>query len=236
MHRLGFVADDISLITEVLEKEKNIEIASVFSHLVGADEALHNNFSEEQIRNFSTLTTQLCSDLKIKPLRHILNSAGILRFPEARYDMVRLGIGLYGIEVSEIEPDMVEPIGVFKSTISQVKTLNPGETVGYGRKGKIEKLSKIATVAVGYADGYDRRFSNGVGEMLVNGSKCKVIGNVCMDMTMIDVSDVDCQEGDTVIIFGESLSIKDMASRIGTIPYELLTGISERVKRVFFYE
>ncbi len=236
MHRLGFEAVDLPLLCDTLKTQPSIEIASIFSHLVGADEAHHNDFSLHQIDTFKQASQTLESTLGVKPLKHICNSAGIMRFPEAKFDMVRLGIGLYGIEPADIEPDMIEPIGTFKSTISQIKTIQPGDTVGYSRKGLVEIPTKIATVAVGYADGYDRRLSNGVGKMLVNGVLCPVIGNVCMDMTMIDISNADCTEGDQVVLFGKNPHIRQVASAIGTIPYELLTGISERVKRVFYYE
>jgi Alr-MurF fusion protein len=236
MHRLGFEVADLADLCAKLGPQENIEIASIFSHLVGADEAHHNDFSLHQIDTFKTATTFIESTLNVKPLKHICNSAGIMRFPEAKFDMVRLGIGLYGIEAADIEPDMIEPIGTFKSTISQIKTVNAGETIGYGRNGIAEKDMQLATVAVGYADGYDRRFSKGVGQMLVNDTLCPVIGNVCMDMTMIDVSQATCTEGVQVILFGKNPHIKTLANQIGTIPYELLTGISERVKRVFFYE
>jgi Alr-MurF fusion protein len=236
MHRLGFENDDLEQLCHTLADENTITVASIFSHLVGADEAHHNEFSQNQIASFKTATEYISKTLQINPLRHICNSAGIMRFPEAKFDMVRLGIGLYGIEAADIEPDMIEPIGTFKSTISQIKTVKAGETIGYSRKGFAEKEMQLATIAVGYADGYDRRLSNGVGKMLVNGVLCPVVGNVCMDMTMLDVTDASCLEGDQVILFGKNPHIKDIAASIGTIAYELLTGISERVKRVFFYE
>ena len=236
MHRLGFEKEDLASLCETLKSQPKIEIASIFSHLVGADEAHHNDFSMHQIAVFKQATHLIEANLGVKPLKHICNSAGIIRFPEAKFDMVRLGIGLYGIEAAGIEPDMIEPIGTFKSTISQIKTVKIGDTVGYGRKGVAQKELQIATIAVGYADGYDRRLSNGKGKMQVNGTLCPVIGNVCMDMTMIDVTEAECKEGDQVVLFGKDPHIKTIANDIGTIPYELLTGISERVKRVFYYE
>ncbi len=237
MHRLGFEAQDIDRLIELLKQNTKVKVASIFSHLVGADESEHNAFSKTQIERFEQMSQQIIDVLDgQKPLRHICNSAGIIRFPEAKFDMVRLGIGLYGVEVTGTEQKELQTVGTLKTVISQIKHLKAGETIGYSRKGVLEKDSKIATIAIGYADGFDRGFSKGVGKVLVNGVACPVVGNVCMDMTMIDVSETDCQEGDEVIIFGKDLSIKDLAASIGTISYEILTGVSERVKRVFYKE
>jgi alanine racemase len=237
MHRLGFEAQDIEQLIELLKKNSKIKVASIFSHLVGADESEHNAFSKTQIERFEQMSQQIINDLDgQKPLRHICNSAGIIRFPEAKFDMVRLGIGLYGLEVTNSEQKELQTVGTLKTIISQIKCLKAGQTVGYSRKGVLEKDSKIATIAIGYADGFDRGFSKGVGKVLVNGVACPVVGNVCMDMTMIDVSETECEEGDEVVIFGKDLSIKELAISIGTISYEILTGVSERVKRVFYKE
>ena len=237
MHRLGFEAQDIEQLIELLMKNSKIKVASIFSHLVGADESEHNAFSKTQIERFEQMSQQIINDLDgQKPLRHICNSAGIIRFPEAKFDMVRLGIGLYGLEVTNSEQKELQTVGTLKTIISQIKYLKAGQTVGYSRKGVLEKDSKIATIAIGYADGFDRGFSKGVGKVLVNGVACQVVGNVCMDMTMIDVSETECEEGDEVVIFGKDLSIKELAISIGTISYEILTGVSERVKRVFYKE
>lgn len=237
MHRLGFEAQDIEQLIELLKQHTKIKVASIFSHLVGADESEHNAFSKTQIAKFEQMSQQIIEALDgQKPLRHICNSAGIIRFPEAKFDMVRLGIGLYGVEVTNTEQKELQTVGTLKTIISQIKHLKAGETIGYSRKGVLEKDSKIATIAIGYADGFDRGFSKGVGKVLVNGVACPVVGNVCMDMTMVDVSEADCKEGDEVIIFGKDLSIKDLATSIDTISYEILTGVSERVKRVFYKE
>ena len=236
MHRLGFIEDDLPELLELLKSSSKVEIASIFSHLVGADEAEHIDFSKKQIAQFDVLSSKIIDKLDYKPMRHICNSAGIIRFPEAKYDMVRLGIGLYGVESSGLEPHALEVVGTLRTTISQIKTLSSGQTVGYSRRGLIEKESRIATLAIGYADGYDRGFSRGVGHVLVNDVLCPVVGNICMDMTMIDVSMAICKEGDEVIIFGKKPHINELAAAIGTIPYEILTGVSERVKRVFYHE
>lgn len=236
MHRLGFTEADLPVLIQLLKQHPPLEVATIFSHLVGADEAIHNDFSKLQYERFMIGSAQLEEALGYRPLRHILNSAGIVRFPDYKLDMVRLGIGLYGVEVNRQEQRALEQIGTFKTVVSQVKHLPEGETIGYSRKGILEKASSIATIALGYADGYDRRFSKGVGKVLINGALCPVVGNVCMDMTMVDTTDVPVQEGDEVIIFGQDLPIIHLADQIGTIPYEILTGISERVKRVFYKE
>ncbi len=235
MHRLGFMESEAGALTEILKAHPKVEVASIFSHLAGADAEEHNAFSKEQIACFERVSSRIISETGCTPLRHICNTAGIIRFPEARYDMVRLGIGLYGVEASGMENGVLETVATLKTTISQIKSLPAGETVGYGRSELLERDSRIATVAIGYADGYDRRFGNGKGRINVNGVLCKTVGRICMDMTMIDVTEVDCREGDEVIVFGENPCVSDLAECVGTIPYELLTGVSERVKRVFYH-
>lgn len=236
MHRLGFLPDEIPQVVDFLNEYPDLRIASVFSHLVGADEATFNSFSREQHSTFSQASEVLERGLGYRPIRHLLNSAGIVRFPEFRLDMVRLGIGLYGIESSQTEPGQLMPVGTLRTVISQIKTLQAGATVGYSRRGVVEHDARIATLAIGYADGYDRRFGNGVGRVWVNGTLCPTIGNICMDMTMVDVTEAVASEGDTVEIFGSNLFIGELAKQIGTIPYELLTNVSERVKRVFYQD
>ena len=236
MHRLGFSASDVPLLLQKLVQNPLIQVASVFSHLAGADEAHHNDFSRLQYERFINSSTQLETALGYRPMRHLLNSAGIVRFPEFKLDMVRLGIGLYGVEVNRQEQAALRPIGTFKTVVSQVKDLQAKETIGYGRSGVLERNTSIATIALGYADGYDRRFSKGVGKVLINGALCPVVGNVCMDMTMVDITGLAVEEGDEVVVFGKDLLLTQLADEIGTIPYELLTGISERVKRVFYKE
>jgi Alr-MurF fusion protein len=237
MHRLGFVEADLPLLISKLQSSPNLQVVSVFSHLVGADEAQHNGFSKLQYDRLVAWSDQIETAIGYKLIRHILNSAGIIRFPDYKLDMVRLGIGLYGVEVNQQAQDKLRQVGTLKTVISQIKYLKAGETVGYGRMGKIDRDTTIATIAIGYADGYDRRFGNSIGQVLVNGMLCPTVGKVCMDMTMIDVSAVgDVQEGNEVIVFGEDLPITTLAHNIDTIPYEILTGVSERVKRVFFKE
>lgn len=236
MHRLGFDQNDLPELIKLLKFNELIEIKTIFSHLSAADDSKFNDFTTHQVKQFKMMAEQIQASFSYKIDRHICNSAAILQFPEAHFEMVRLGIGIYGIEPSGNLNTDLQPIGRLRTVISQIKEILPGETVGYGRKGTVNKPTRTATIAIGYADGYDRRFSNGVGEVFVNGVLCPVIGNVCMDMTMIDVTAANCQEGDEVVLFGESPTISEVAKKIGTIPYEVLTNVGERVKRVFYKE
>ncbi|QMU31134.1 bifunctional UDP-N-acetylmuramoyl-tripeptide:D-alanyl-D-alanine ligase/alanine racemase [Adhaeribacter radiodurans] len=236
MHRLGFTETDLEPLFARLEATPQLRVISAFSHLAGADEAMYNDFSQLQISRFRAMVQQVENRLGYKVIKHILNSAGIVRFPEHQMDMVRLGIGLYGVEATGMEQDALRTVGQLKTTISQVKAVASGETVGYSRKGIADEPKQIATIAIGYADGYDRRFGNGVGQVLIKKQKAVIIGNICMDMCMLDVTGLDVKAGDEVEVFGENITIGKMARKIGTIPYELLTNISGRVKRVFFAE
>ncbi|MEB2778912.1 bifunctional UDP-N-acetylmuramoyl-tripeptide:D-alanyl-D-alanine ligase/alanine racemase [Algoriphagus sp. C2-6-M1] len=236
MHRLGFERKQLGILKELIQSKPHLEIASIYTHLVGADEEIHREFSMEQMRNFEEMKNEILAIIPYKPLIHALNSAGIVAFPEFQFDMVRLGIGLYGVEVTGRHELALRAISTLRTTISQIKELDPGETIGYSRKGVLASGGKIATLAIGYADGYDRRFSNGKGYVLINGQKAYVIGNVCMDMCMVDVSGMNVKAGDEAIVYGEKISLKELADQIGTIPYELLTNISTRVKRVYYLD
>ncbi len=248
MHRLGFEQEDIDVLAYTLTTHQNkIQVASIFTHLAGADAAEFDDFSAQQVRIFQTIAHSLENILGYQPLKHAFNSAGIVRFlhlpnspiqPEQLFDnqMVRLGIGLYGVEANQLLQAQLKTVGALKTVISQIKNVKAGETVGYSRKGQVNRESRVATIAIGYADGFSRKMSNGVGKVLVNNELAPVVGNVCMDMTMIDVTGIDCAEGDEVIIFGEQLPITEVATWIGTIPYEILTSVGERVKRVFYSE
>lgn len=236
MHRLGFEQSHLDELKDLIVAFPELKIASLYTHLVGADEEEHEEFSRFQLREFMEMKTKIEAILPYKPLVHALNSAGIVRYPEFQLDMVRLGIGLYGVEVTGKYDAALKPVSTLKTSISQVKTLAPGATVGYSRKGQLPEGGKIATLAIGYADGYDRRFSQGKGYVLIQGQKAPVIGNVCMDMVMVDVSGIEARAGDEAVIYGEGISLKELADRIGTIPYELLTNISARVKRVYYLD
>lgn len=235
MHRLGFEASQWPQLLAVLKNQHNLEVVSIFSHLAGSDSASLDAFTQQQIEQFSAI----CRDVDLamgKPvIKHIANTAGIERFPNAGFDMVRLGIGMYGISASGDRSKLL-PVSTFKSYISQIKTVTAGAGIGYGQHDKAVTNRKIAVVAVGYADGYSRLFSRGKGGFVIHGKYAKVVGNVCMDMTMCDVTDIECKEGDEVIIFGDEPRVEELAEAIGTIPYEILTNVSERVNRVFYQE
>ncbi len=236
MHRLGLAAEEIEEAMGNIIPCPFVKIATVFTHLSGADEEAHNEFSKQQMHLFEAMAGQIERVLQRPVIKHVLNSAGIVRFSAHQYDMVRLGIGLYGVEVNQIAQQDLLPISVLKTNISQIKKIKKGETIGYSRKGIATKDLVTATIAIGYADGYSRGFSNGKGQVVINGALVPVIGNVCMDMTMVDITGIPAREGDEVIIFGPGQSIKKLADSLGTIPYEILTNISERVKRIFYSE
>lgn len=233
MHRLGFEKKDVPEVIRLLNLHRNIHVASIFSHLAGADEAEHDKFSDQQAAQFRESADLISASLSYKPIYHLLNSPGILRLSHLQFEMVRLGIGLYGVDPTHEDFRGLKPVATLKTVISQIKIIPKGESIGYGRKGVAEKDLRIATIAIGYADGFNRGLSRGVGEVLIGGSRAPVIGNVCMDMTMVDITGIDAQEGDEVIVFGNQIPIQNMAEKLRTIPYEILTNVSERVKRVF---
>jgi alanine racemase len=237
MNRLGFEQAQVEELKDLLLTFPELKVASLYTHLVGADEEAHHDFSIQQLKQFMEMSEAIGSILSYTPLRHALNSAGIVRYADYQLDLVRLGIGLYGVEVTGKHNSSLKAVSTLKTTISQVKTLAAGATVGYSRKGSLPEGGRIATLAIGYADGYDRRFSQGKGYVLIHGQKAPVIGNVCMDMVMVDVSQIpEAKAGDEAIVYGEQISLKELADRIGTIPYELLTNISGRVKRVYYLD
>ena len=236
MHRLGFEIEDIENLISILVQNSSIKVVSMFSHLAGADEAQHNAYSMQQMETFETMARQIEAALGYTTIKHVLNSAGISRFTNHQYDMVRLGIGLYGVDATAAQQNKLQSVGTLKTIISQIKDVPAGATIGYSRKGVVLSPIRIATIAIGYADGYDRRFSRGVGSVYINGKHCPVVGNVCMDMTMIDITHTQAKEGDAVEIFGRNISLINLATQIDTIPYEILTNVSGRVKRVFYSE
>ncbi len=232
MHRLGFMSDELPELMDFVKECRNVKIKSVYSHLAAADDPDCDDFTLGQIRLFRENADKLTAALGYKPLYHILNSAGIERFPEYQFDMVRLGIGIYG--VSALPGNQLSTVASFKCKVLQIKTLKPGDgTIGYGRHGKIaDGGTVIATIPVGYADGLDRHLSCGKGRFLVNGHRVPTIGNICMDMTMLDVTGLDVKVGDTVTIFGETPTITELAEILGTIPYEILTSVPRRIERI----
>ena len=232
MHRLGFLQADIKGLCAYLAASTRLKVVSVFSHLVASDDQTHDDFTKKQASLFTRMTAEIEQVLGYSFLKHIGNTSAIHRHPGMQLDMVRLGIGLYGVD-----PYLrLQNVTTLKTTISQIKPVAKGETVGYSRKGVVDKDSVIAVVRIGYADGYPRLLGNGTGKMLLNGQLVPVIGNVCMDMTMLDITNVEAAEGDEVIVFGEKLTVSTVAAWAQTIPYEILTNISQRVKRVYYEE
>ncbi len=232
MHRLGFLSSDMERLSTFLSGKHPFKVKSAFSHLVASEDSAQDSFTAHQAELFLSMTGNLENTLGYSFIRHLANTAAIRRHPHLQLDMVRLGIGLYGIDDS----GSLNTVTTLKTTISQIKKVKKGDTVGYGRKGLVNRDSIIATVRIGYADGYSRIFGNGNGKMSIKGRLAPVIGNVCMDMTMLDITDIDAKEGDEVIVFGEQISVREVARWANTIPYEILTGISQRVKRVYFEE
>jgi len=234
MNRLGFKTDkEIEMVLVELSSDRYLKIKSVFSHLAASDDQSFDEFTMRQIERFNYVSEWITGLYPYKIDRHILNSSGIERFPGYQYDMVRLGIGLYGISVTGLP---LQSIGTFKSTVSQVKKVSKGETIGYGRAGVINHDAEIAVIPAGYADGLDRKLGNGNGEAFVKGRRVPIVGNICMDMLMLDVTGLNVMPEDEVEFFGQSIPVSDVAKKAGTIPYEILTGISQRVKRVYLYE
>ncbi len=236
MNRLGFDDEDLDELIAVLKINKSIKIASILSHLATSDNLVSKQFATHQIKLFDEMSLKMISDLKINPIRHILNTSGISNFPSEQFDMVRLGIGLYGISNDTNEQKYLENVGTLKSIISQIRTIKKGSSVGYSQRFIAEKTTNIATIPIGYADGIDRHWGNGKGFVNINNQKATIVGSICMDMLMVDVTDINCSEGDSVIIFGESPTINYIANQLETISYEILTSISQRVKRVFYRE
>lgn len=236
MHRLGFLKDEIDELLSRLKNNENIVVKSVFTHLAGSDSADFDDFTMLQIGNFEEMSSKIIDAFPYKILRHVLNSAGISRFTDYQYDMVRLGIGVYGVSPCEEDRGKLKNVVSLKTTIVQIKEYEAGETIGYSRKGVVERKSKIGVVPIGYADGLKRQLGNGNACFYVNGKAAPIIGNVCMDMCMIDLTDIDCKENDTAILFDENHSIERIAEACGTIAYEILTSFSQRVKRIYFQE
>ena len=233
MHRLGFYKEDMPWLIERLGSTKAVRVASVFSHLAGSDEPQFDAFTLDQIHYFDSCAEELKSGLQYPIIKHICNSAGIERFSDYQFDMCRLGIGLYGFSFAGAK---LRNVCTLETTILSVKTVKAGETIGYGRHTTLKEDRVIAVIPIGYADGFDRRFSNYGGEVCVRGKRCPVVGNVCMDQAMIDVTGADARPGDIAEVFGEHMPLEELAGKLGTITYEILTSVSRRVQRVYSYE
>ena len=234
MHRLGFQPSEVKELCMRLKGQSGVKARSIFSHLAGSDSFVFDDFTHEQLNKFQQAAAELESALGHKVIKHILNTAGIERFAEYQMDMVRLGIGLYGISASGLAG--LQTISKLKTTILQIQNVPAGDSIGYSRKSYVERDSKIAIIPIGYADGLDRHFSNGHGEVVIRGKRCPIIGNICMDACMVDVTEVDAHEGDSVIVFGEELPVSELSDKLKTIPYEVLTSVSPRVKRIYYTE
>ena len=235
MHRLGFSNSELSELIRRIQANPLLNVKSVFSHLATADNPAEDEFTKSQIRNFEE-GSRLIVDAFPQALRHILNTAGISRFPQYQFDMVRLGIGLYGIPTCEVDKGVLQPVVSLKTTINQIKYIPKGDSIGYNRHGHAERDMRIGIVPIGYADGLSRLLGNGNGVFYVHGNPVKVIGDICMDMCMLDLTDVAASEGDTVVIFDAEHDIADTAKACQTIPYEIMTRVSQRVKRVYYQE
>ncbi len=235
MHRLGFDIEELPRVVQLLTKSNSMKVQSVFSHLAAAEDPAEDVFTQEQVHIFTKAADQLKTALGYEFIRHLANTSATSRWKAAQFDMVRLGIGLYGIDKT-LPIGTLQTVTTLKTTVSQLKTIKPTDTIGYNRLGKLPNGGTIATVKIGYADGYDRALGNGVGKMLVNGHLVPTIGSICMDMCMLDVTGISVAEGDEVIVFNGELRVEEIAKKMQTIPYEVLSGISQRVKRVYYYE
>lgn len=236
MNRLGFKSDQLDEVIEFLKNENSVEIKSIFTHLATADVPEEKEFALNQLMEFDEAYLKICSELNIHPIKHALNSPGMIHFPKHQYDMVRLGIGMYGFSDDAEVQKQLKTVLTFKTVISRITEIERGETVSYGRRFKADRKSKIATLPVGYADGIRRSLGNGIGKVNIHGNLVPIVGTVCMDMLMADVTEIDCKEGDEVIIFGEKPTAEEVAKAMGTISYEVLTSISQRVKRIYYKE
>jgi alanine racemase len=232
LNRLGFEENNIAWISKQLEKTSSVKVKSIFSHLAATEDPSELKFTKRQLSNFSSIFKRLIANLGYTPMLHTLNTSGILNYPEAQYDMIRTGIGLYGFGNNPEENKKLKPVSSLKTVISQIHKIEPGESVGYNRAYKANGYETTATLPLGHADGISRAFGNGVGWVTIEGQKAPIIGNVCMDMIMVNISGIKCQEGDEVIVFGNNPTARELSIAIKSIPYELLTNISQRVKRV----
>lgn len=232
LNRLGFAPNETEVVRDLLLQTKAVKAASFFSHLAASEDWKEREFTLNQIHTFQKVAMKLFDELGYKPMLHICNTSGIINYPEAALDMVRSGIGLYGFGNDPLEDQKLKPVGTLKTIISQIHQLKEGDSVGYNRVFTAETPTKTATLPIGHADGINRQYGNGRGQVSINGHQAPIIGNVCMDMLMIDITGIECEEGDEVIIFGGPQHAAEFAESGKTISYELITGISQRVKRV----
>lgn len=232
MNRIGFAPDDVDTIQALLSQTTSVKVKSIFSHLAASEDFKNRAFAERQIEFFKTTSEKLITHLGYRPLRHTLNTSGILNFPDAQFDMVRSGIGLYGFGNDAEENKNLRPVATLKTIVSQIHHIKKGESVGYNFGFVAQEDSKTATLPLGHADGISRSYGKGKGFVIINGKKAPMIGNICMDMLMVDVSGIDCEEGDEVLVFGEHHTAEEFSETINSISYEIITAISQRVKRI----
>ena len=232
LNRLGFSKEEIPLIIDCIKKSKYVKIKSILSHLAASEDVNEQDFTLRQINNFKQIIQEVFRHLNYTPITHILNTSGVINYPEAQFDMVRIGIGLYGFGNDKTETSHLKNSHILKSTISQTHVVKIGETVGYNRAFKAKKNTKIATIPIGHADGLSRKLGNGNGSVTILNQKALIVGNVCMDMIMVDVTDINCKEGDDVFIFKTQEDILTISTVSETISYEILTMISQRIKRL----
>jgi alanine racemase len=233
LNRLGFFENDVDYIMSKLNASKSVKVKSVFSHLAASEDLNEKSFTENQISSFKSIADDIEKKLGFKPWLHICNTSGVVNFPEAHFDMVRCGIGLYGFGNSAEEDINLRPVASLKSIISQIHKIEKDETVGYNRAYKASGFEKTATIPIGHADGIGRIYGNGKGYVIINNKKASIIGNVCMDMLMVNITNIECNEGDEVIFFDSKYKASDLAESAHTISYEILTAISNRVKRLY---
>ncbi|WP_228852876.1 alanine racemase [Aegicerativicinus sediminis] len=232
LNRLGFRSSDIKNVSELLKNGNYIKVRSIFSHLAASDDLLKDAFTRNQIEDFQNIFKELTDNLGYRPIQHILNTSGILNYPEAQFDMVRSGIGLYGFGNSPLFKNNLTPIITVKSIISQIHEIEPGESVGYNFGFVSDTYRRTATIPIGHADGIGRQYGQGKGYVTINEERAIIVGNVCMDMLMVDVTNINCEEGDEVVVFGQFPDAEEFSSTADTISYELLTGLSRRIKRI----
>ena len=232
LNRLGFWKNDVEFIVTKLSETSSIKVKSIFSHLAASEDLNERKFTLNQIESFKNIAENFVKRISYKPMLHICNTSGVLNYPEAHFDMVRCGIGLYGFGNSEKENQNFKPIATLKSVISQIHIIEEGETVGYNRAYKSSSSQKTATIPIGHADGIGRQYGNGKGFVTIKGKQAPIVGNVCMDMIMVNITNIDCSEGDEVVIFGEHSTAENLATTVNSISYEIITAISQRVKRV----
>ncbi len=233
LNRLGFHKNDVPEIIQLINNQNNVFVKSIFSHIAASEDLNERAYTLQQINDFNLISEALIPQLKHKPFRHMLNTSGILNYAkEAQFDMVRLGIGLYGFGNDEKETSQLKSVLALKTVISQIHTIYKGESLGYNRSYVANETTKTATLPIGHADGISRQFGKGIGYVYINNKKAPIIGNVCMDVIMVNITDIDCNEGDEVFIYKNNKHVEDIAKSAKTIPYELLTAISQRVKRL----